>query len=109
MPVAVAPQKSEGVSIPVMPPSLWVASTKPEFALQRAKALGLGEAEGGLWRSVIAGQRPACIAGRGTYKRVVLRRTMSASSFQVLPESLGLTFTGSSTRRLPSFPVAGAV
>jgi hypothetical protein len=26
------------VPLPVVPPSLWVASTKPEFALRRAKA-----------------------------------------------------------------------
>src|SRR6266511_4564121 len=31
-----------------------------------AKARSLGKSEGGLWRRVIAGQKPACIAGRGT-------------------------------------------
>jgi hypothetical protein len=50
-----------------MPPSFWVASTKPEVALGRAKvSVDLGEEEGGLWRRVIAGQKPACIAGWGT-------------------------------------------
>jgi hypothetical protein len=31
-----------------------------------AKAERLGKSEGGLWRRVIAGQKPTCIAGRGT-------------------------------------------
>jgi hypothetical protein len=52
---------------PVVPPSFWVASTKPEAVLRRAKVRNLGEEEGGLWRSVIAGQKPACTAGWGTY------------------------------------------
>ena len=48
----------------VMVPSLSVASTKPEAAIvPRAKAWSLGKGEGGLWRRVIAGERPACIAG----------------------------------------------
>jgi hypothetical protein len=50
-----------------MLPSLWVASTKPEAALKRSKAGSLAKGEGGLWRRVIAGQRPACIAGRGAH------------------------------------------
>jgi hypothetical protein len=40
-----------------MLPSFWVASTKPEGALVRAKAGSLGKDEGGLWRRVIAGQK----------------------------------------------------
>ena len=48
-----------------MLPSLWVASTKPEAALDRSKAGQPCKGEGGLWRRVIAGQRPASIAGRG--------------------------------------------
>jgi hypothetical protein len=47
-----------------MPPSYWVASTKPEAALVRSQGLDLGKGEGGLWRRVIAGQKPTCIAGR---------------------------------------------
>ena len=49
-----------------MLPRFWVASTKPEAELAAAKARSLGEDEGGLWRRVIAGQKPACIAWRGT-------------------------------------------
>jgi hypothetical protein len=45
-----------------MPPEFWVASTKRE---------------GGLWRRVIAGQKPACIAGRGTYVTSTLRANHS--------------------------------
>ena len=48
-----------------MPPSFWVASTKPEAALVRSKAQLPPKGEGGLWRRVIAGQKPACIAGSG--------------------------------------------
>jgi hypothetical protein len=48
-----------------MPPEFWVASTKPEFALGGAKVDDLGADEGELWRRVIAGQKPACIAGCG--------------------------------------------
>src|SRR2546430_1007689 len=51
---------------PVMPPPFWVASTKPESHLTAARLECLAKAKGGLWRSVIAGQKPACIAGRGT-------------------------------------------
>ena len=47
-----------------MPSSFWVASTKPEAALNRSKAGSLAKGEGGLWRRVIAGQKPTCIAGR---------------------------------------------
>jgi hypothetical protein len=55
------------VPLPVMPPSFWVASTKPEAALVRSQGWRRpGKEEGGLWRRVIAGQKPACIAGRGT-------------------------------------------
>jgi hypothetical protein len=46
--------------------SFWVASTKPEAALDRSKAGGLAKGEGGLWCRVIAGQKPASFAGRGT-------------------------------------------
>jgi hypothetical protein len=42
-----------------MLPRFSVVSTKPEAALGRAKA---GKVEGGLWRRVIAGEKPACIA-----------------------------------------------
>jgi hypothetical protein len=49
-----------------MLPPFWVASTKPEFALDRGKAGCLAKGKGGLWRRVIAGQKPACIAGWGT-------------------------------------------
>jgi hypothetical protein len=41
----------------VMLPRFWVASTKPEAALVRAKVGNLGKGEGGLWRRVIAGQK----------------------------------------------------
>jgi NADPH:quinone reductase-like Zn-dependent oxidoreductase len=51
------------VLLQVVLPSFWVASTKPECALDRAKAKCLGEGEGVLWRSVIAGQEPACRPG----------------------------------------------
>jgi len=55
------------VPLPVMPPSFWVASTKPGAALGRSQGwTSLGKDEGGSWRRVIAGQKPACIAGRGT-------------------------------------------
>jgi methylmalonyl-CoA mutase C-terminal domain/subunit len=54
-----------------MPPSSWVASTKPEAALVLAKACSLGKDEGGLWRRVIAGQGPACIAGWDTRLLIV--------------------------------------
>jgi len=46
--------------------SFCVASTKPEAALDRARLVCLAAGEGGLWRCVIAGQKPPCIAGRGT-------------------------------------------
>jgi len=45
-----------------MLPPFWVASTKSEAALAVGKARSLGEREGGLWRRVVAGQKPACIA-----------------------------------------------
>jgi hypothetical protein len=48
-----------------MLPHFWVASTEPERALGCGKAVSLGADEGGLWRCVIAGQKPACIAWRG--------------------------------------------
>jgi hypothetical protein len=50
-----------------MLPRFWVASTKPECALDRVQGLNrLGKGEGVLWRSVIAGQKPAvyCLEGR---------------------------------------------
>jgi hypothetical protein len=50
------------VPLQVMLPPFWVASTKPETALAGGKARSLGAREGGLWRRVIAGQKPACIA-----------------------------------------------
>ncbi len=46
--------------------SFWVASTKPEAALDRGQGWLPWQGEGGLWRRVIAGQKPTCIAGRGT-------------------------------------------
>src|SRR5438445_107547 len=39
-------------------------SQRPHSAAARLGCLGKGE--GGLWRRVIAGKKPACIAGRGT-------------------------------------------
>ncbi len=54
-----------------MPSSFWVASTKPGAALDRSKLVCLAKGEGGLWRRVIAGQKPTCIAGRGLAKRKV--------------------------------------
>jgi hypothetical protein len=45
-----------------MPPHFSVVSTKREAALDRAKTDSLGKGEGGLWRRVIAGEKPACIA-----------------------------------------------
>ena len=36
-------------------------------------AVWLSQGEGGLWRRVIAGQKPACIAGRGTYSATLIR------------------------------------
>jgi hypothetical protein len=45
-----------------MLPRFCVAGTKPEAALTEAKAGSLGEGEGGLRRSVIAGQKQAFIA-----------------------------------------------
>jgi hypothetical protein len=35
---------------------------KPEVHSDEARLESLGEEEGGLWRRVIAGERPACIA-----------------------------------------------
>ena len=51
------------VPLPVMLSSLWVASTKPEAALVRSQGWLPWQGRGWIWRSVIAGQRPACIAG----------------------------------------------
>jgi hypothetical protein len=45
-----------------MLPPFWVASTKSEAALAGGKARSLGAREGGLWRRVIGGQKPAWIA-----------------------------------------------
>jgi hypothetical protein len=42
-----------------MSPSFWVVSTKQEAALVRSQGwISLGKGEGGLWRRVIAGQKP---------------------------------------------------
>jgi len=50
-----------------MPSSFWVASTNQRPRSLAAKAASLGKSEGGLCRRVIAGQKPACIAGWGTW------------------------------------------
>jgi len=54
------------VSLPVEEPSFWVASTKPEAAIDRSEGWLLRKAEGGLRRRVMASQKRASFAGRGT-------------------------------------------
>ena len=51
-----------------MLPHFWVASTSQSAHSDEPRLESLGEEEGPLWRRVIAGQKPACIAWRGTYK-----------------------------------------
>ena len=46
--------------------SFWVGSIKQGPHSPAAKAGSLGKGGGGSWRSVIAGQKRACIAWRGT-------------------------------------------
>ena len=76
----------------VMLPRFWVASTKPEVALRRGKAGRiLGEEEGGLWRRVIAGQKLACIAWRGTYPnsprmRITMPLTIQSTKIATIGE-----------------------
>jgi hypothetical protein len=52
-----------------MLPRFCVASTKPECALDRSQGISLGKGEGVLRRRVIAGQKQAFIAWRGTGSR----------------------------------------
>jgi hypothetical protein len=49
-----------------MPSSFSAASAKPEARLMQGWSALLKE-EGGLWRRAIAGEKPTCIAGSGTY------------------------------------------
>jgi hypothetical protein len=57
------------VPLQVMLPRFWVASTKPEAAPARGKARErLGKGGGGLWRRVIAGQKPGVYGLEGALK-----------------------------------------